>query len=85
MTSKVIKGKIMPFFYLFSSNNSSVKPALPLMLPQIVCAFLSPILTKREGDGSLFSLFYVVCHFELMHNILIYPEERIVTILFLRT
>ena len=41
---------------LFSSNNSSVKPTLPLMLPQIVCALLSPIPTKREGGGSLFAL-----------------------------
>ena len=31
------------YVYLFSSNNSSVKPTLPLMLPQIVCALLSPI------------------------------------------
>ena len=37
------------YVYLFSSNNSSVKPTLPLMLPHIVCALLSPIPTKREG------------------------------------
>ena len=39
------------YVYLFSSNNSSVKPTLPLMFPQIVCALLSPIPTKREEDG----------------------------------
>ena len=48
-----IKGHIMSnkafYVYLFSSNNSSVKPTLPLMLPQIVCALVSPILTKKEG------------------------------------
>ena len=32
------------------------KPTLPLMLPKIVCALLSPIPPKREGDGSLFAL-----------------------------
>ena len=37
------------YVYLFSSNNSCVKPTLPLILPQIVCALLSPIPTKREG------------------------------------
>ena len=37
------------YFYLFSSNNSSVKPPLPLILPQIVCALLSP-------GGSLIAL-----------------------------
>ena len=44
------------YIYLFSSNNSSVKPTLPLMLPQIVCALVSPIPTKREGGDSLFAL-----------------------------
>ena len=44
------------YVYLFSSNNYSVKPTLPLMLPQIVCALFSPISTKREGCGSLFAL-----------------------------
>ena len=43
------------YAYLFSSNNSSVKSTLLLMLPQIVCALLSPILTKKEGGGSLFA------------------------------
>ena len=43
------------YVYLFSSNNSGVKPTLPLMLPQIVCALLSHIPLKREGDGSLFA------------------------------
>ena len=38
------------FVYLFSSNNSSVKPTLP----QIVCALLSP--EGKEGSGSLFAL-----------------------------
>ena len=42
------------YVYLLSSDNSSVEPTLPLMLPQIVCAFLSPIPTKMEGDGSPF-------------------------------
>ena len=43
--------------YLFSStNNSGVKPILPRILPQILCVLLSPIPTKREGDGSLFAL-----------------------------
>ena len=37
------------YVYLFSSNNSSIKPTLPLMLPQIVCALLSPINTKKGG------------------------------------
>ena len=44
------------YVYLFSSNKSSVKPTLPLMLPQIVCALISLIPTKREGGGSLFAL-----------------------------
>ena len=44
------------YVYLFSSNNSSAEPTLPLMLPQIVCALFSPIPTKREGGGSLFAL-----------------------------
>ena len=44
------------YVYLFSSNNSSVKSTLPLMIPQIVCALLSPIPTKREGGGSVFAL-----------------------------
>jgi hypothetical protein len=34
------------YIYLFSSNNSSVKPTLPLMI--------SLNFTKRERDGSLF-------------------------------
>ena len=37
------------YVYLFSLNNSSVKPTLPLCFPKIVCALLSPIPTKREG------------------------------------
>ena len=53
--------------YLFSSNNSSVTPTLPLMLPQIACALLGPIPTKRERDGSPFSSLYV----ETMSNLLI--------------
>ena len=44
------------YVYLFSSNNSSVKPTFPLMLPQIVCALVSPISTKREEGGPLFAL-----------------------------
>jgi hypothetical protein len=40
------------YVYLFSSNNSSVKPTLP----QIVCAFVNPIPIKREVGGSLFAL-----------------------------
>ena len=44
------------YVYLFSSNNSIVKPTLPLMLPQIMSALLSPIPTKSDGDGSLFAL-----------------------------
>ena len=48
-----LKGDISsnkPFYvYLVSSNNSNVKPTLPLMLPQIACALLSSILNKREG------------------------------------
>ena len=43
------------YVYLFSSNNFSVKPTLPLRLPQIVCALLSPIPTNREGVGFLFA------------------------------
>ena len=50
-----IRSKKAFYVYLFSSNNSSVKPTLPLMLPQIVCALLSPIPTNREGGGSLFA------------------------------
>ena len=42
------------YVYSFSSNNSSVKPTLPLMLPQIACALLSPIPTERERDVSFF-------------------------------
>ena len=42
------------YVYLFSSNNSSVKPTLLLKPPQIACALLSPIPTKRERHGSLF-------------------------------
>ena len=34
------------------SNNSSVKP----MLPQLVCALVSPIPTESEGGGSLLAL-----------------------------
>ena len=41
------------YAYLFSLNNSGVKPTLPLMLPQIACALLRPIPTKRERDGLL--------------------------------
>ena len=44
------------YVHLLSSINSSVKPTLPLMLPQIVCALLSPIPSKRERRGSLFAL-----------------------------
>ena len=44
------------YVYSFSSNNSIVKPTLPLMLPQIMSALLSPIPTKSDGDGSLFAL-----------------------------
>ena len=44
------------YIYLFTSNNSRVKPTLPLMLPQIVSALFSPIPTEREGGASLFAL-----------------------------
>ena len=37
------------YVYLFSSNNSSVKPTLPLMLPQIVCA--SQLDSNKKGGG----------------------------------
>ena len=51
-----IKGHIRSnkafYVYLYSSNNSSVKPTLP----QIVCALVSPIPIKREVGGSLFAL-----------------------------
>ena len=43
------------YVYLFSSNNSSVKPTLPLMLPH-VCPLLSPIPTKREERFPICSL-----------------------------
>jgi hypothetical protein len=55
------------YVYLFSSNNSSGKPTLPIMLPQIACALLSPIPTKRERDDSLFCSLDV----ETMSNLLI--------------
>ena len=55
------------YVYLFSSNNSRVKPTLPLMLPQIACALLSAISTKRESDSSLFCSLDV----ETMSNLLI--------------
>ena len=42
------------YIYSFSLNNSSAKPTLPLMFPQIACALLSAIPTKRERDGSFF-------------------------------
>ena len=45
-----IKSNKAFFVYLFSSNNSSVRPTFALMLPQIVCALVSPIPTKREGS-----------------------------------
>ena len=48
------------YVYLFSSNNSCVKPTLPLMLPHIVCALVSPIHIKREGGGSLFALWMLI-------------------------
>ena len=38
------------YVYLFSYKNSCVKPTLP----QIACALLSAIPTKRERDSSLF-------------------------------
>ena len=44
------------YVYLLSLNNYSVKPNLPLMRPQILCALVSPIPTKREGGSSLFAL-----------------------------
>ena len=44
------------YVYLFSSNNSNVKPTLPLMLSQIVCALLRPIPTKTGRSSSLFAL-----------------------------
>ena len=37
------------YVYLFSSYDSGVKPTLPLILPQIVCALLIPISTKGRG------------------------------------
>ena len=51
------------YVYLFSSNNSRVKPTLPICFPKIVCALLSPIPTKREGDSSLFALWMRKPHF----------------------
>ena len=54
----VLKGHIRSnkgfYVYLYNSNKSTVKPTLPLCFPKIVCTLLSPIPTKREGDGSLF-------------------------------
>ena len=38
-----IRGNKAFYIYLLSLNNYSVKPTLSLMLPQIVCAILSPI------------------------------------------
>ena len=57
-----LKGHIKPnkafqfYVYLYSSNNSGVKPTLLLMLPQIVCVLLILSPTKREGGCSLFAL-----------------------------
>jgi hypothetical protein len=44
------------YVYLFSSNNSSVKPTLPLMLSQIVCALVIPIPTKVRWRFPICSL-----------------------------
>ena len=35
------------YVYLFNSNHFNIEPTLPQMLPQIVCALLSPLPTKK--------------------------------------
>jgi hypothetical protein len=51
-TGKLRNYGILAFFFLAHSNNSRGKQTLP----QIVCALLSPIPTKREGALLICSL-----------------------------
>ena len=69
-----IRSNKVLYVYLFISNNSSVKPTIPLMLPQIACALLSPLILFCSLDVETRHKFFIKS--SIMRSHLSYGELR---------